>query len=92
MIYPSTRVLENLTRVLHKCEEVNLVLNWEKCHFMVQEGVVLGHVISSKSIKVDKAKVKVVERLPPPNSVKGCRVFLVIQILSPLYQGLLQNR
>ena len=40
--------LENLTKVLHRCKEVNLVLNWEKCHFMVQEGVVLGHVISAR--------------------------------------------
>jgi len=53
--------LENLTRVLHRCEEVNLVLNWEKCHFMVQEGVVLGHVISARGIEVDRAKVEVIE-------------------------------
>ena len=63
--------LENLTRVLHRCEEVNLVLNWEKRHFMVQEGVVLGHVISSRGIEVDNAKVEVIERLPPPTSLKG---------------------
>ena len=35
--------LENLRSVLVRCEETNLVLNWEKCHFMVQEGIVHGH-------------------------------------------------
>jgi len=68
--------LENLTKVLHRCEEVNLVLNWEKCHFMVQEGVILGHVISTRGIEVDKAKIEVIERLPPPTLIKGVRSFL----------------
>jgi len=49
--------LENLDTVLKRCVETNLVLNWEKCHFMVKEGIVLGHRISSKGIEVDKAKV-----------------------------------
>ena len=39
--------LENLEQVLTRCEETNLVLNWEKCHFMVEEGIVLGHKISA---------------------------------------------
>ena len=68
--------LNNLEQVLHKCKEVSLVLNWEKCHFMVQEGVVLGHVVSHRGIEVDRAKVEVVERLPPPTPVKGVRSFL----------------
>ncbi|XP_022873478.1 uncharacterized protein LOC111392376 [Olea europaea var. sylvestris] len=62
--------------VLKRCEETNLVLNWEKCHFMVQEGIVLGHRISRKGIEVDKAKIQVIEKLPPPTSVKGIRSFL----------------
>ena len=45
--------LENLRSVLVRCEETNLVLNWEKCHFMVQEGIVLGHRISARGIEVD---------------------------------------
>jgi len=68
--------LENLTKVLHRCEEVNLVLNWKKCHFMVQDGVVLGHVISARGMEVDKAKIEVIARLPPSTSVKGVRSFL----------------
>ena len=68
--------LENLRSVLVRCEETNLVLNWGKCHFMVQEGIVLGHRISVRRIEVDKAKIKAIEKLPPPSSVKGIRRFL----------------
>ncbi|CAJ2666550.1 unnamed protein product [Trifolium pratense] len=68
--------LKNLDTVLKRCVEINLVLNWEKCHFMVTEGIVLGHKISSKGIEVDKAKVEVIEKLPPPVNVKGIRSFL----------------
>ena len=68
--------LHNLSKVLKRCEEVNLVLNWEKCHFMVNEGVVLGHLISERGIQVDKAKIEVIEKLPPPVNVKGVRSFL----------------
>ena len=70
------RCLTNLSEVLKRCEDCNLVLNWEKCHFMVKEGIVLGHRISEKGIEVDRAKVEVIERLPPPISVKGVSSFL----------------
>ncbi|KAA3466524.1 reverse transcriptase-like protein [Gossypium australe] len=66
----------NLELVLQHCEETNLVSNWEKCHFMVREGIVLGHKVSHKGIEVDKAKIEVIEKLPPPTSVKGIRSFL----------------
>ena len=39
--------LHNLGTVLHRCQDKNLALNWEKCHFMVTEGIVLGHMISA---------------------------------------------
>ena len=64
------RCLTNLTEVLKGCEDYNLVLNWENCHFMVKDGIVLGHRISEKGIEVDRAKVEVIERLSPPISVK----------------------
>ncbi|GJW44463.1 reverse transcriptase domain-containing protein [Tanacetum coccineum] len=51
--------LANLDRMLARCEETNLVLNWEKCHFMVKEGIVLGHKISGAGIEVDRAKIDV---------------------------------
>ncbi|KAL0291435.1 UNVERIFIED_CONTAM: Retrovirus-related Pol polyprotein from transposon opus [Sesamum radiatum] len=59
-----------------RCEETNLVLNWEKCHFMVKEGIVLGHKVSYRGIEVDKAKVDLIAKLPPPQSVKEVRGFL----------------
>jgi hypothetical protein len=62
--------------VLRRCQEADLVLNWEKCHFMVIEGIVLGHKISEKGIEVDKEKIKVIEQLSPPTNVKGIRSFL----------------
>jgi hypothetical protein len=68
--------LNNLNAVLKRCISINLVLNWEKCHFMVKEGIVLGHKISSKGIQVDQAKIEVIKDLPPPVNVKGVRSFL----------------
>ncbi|XP_056853224.1 uncharacterized protein LOC130502448 [Raphanus sativus] len=68
--------LSNLCRVLQRCEDTNLVLNWEKCHFMVKEGIVLGHKISERGIEVDKAKIEVMVSLPPPKTVKDIRSFL----------------
>ena len=68
--------LDNLDKVLTRCEENHLVLNWEKCHFMVQEGIVLGHKISKKGIEVDRAKVEVIANLPPPKTVRAVRSFL----------------
>jgi hypothetical protein len=68
--------LYHLTLVLVRCKEKNLVLNWEKCHFMVQQGIVLGHVISRRGIEVDKAKVDLISNLPPPRTVKEVRSFL----------------
>ncbi|XP_062100277.1 uncharacterized protein LOC133806169 [Humulus lupulus] len=68
--------LENLELVLKKCEECNQVLNWEKCHFMVNEGIVLGRKISSRGIEVDRTKISTIENIPPPVPVKGVRSFL----------------
>ncbi|XP_016206626.1 uncharacterized protein LOC107647002 [Arachis ipaensis] len=68
--------LKHLSLVLKRCQESNLVLNWEKCHFMVTECIVLGHRISSIRYEVDRAKVEVIEKLPPPTNVKAIRSFL----------------
>ena len=68
--------LENPGHALIRCEETNLVLNWEKCHFMVKEGIILGNRISERENEVDKAKIETIEKLPPPSSVKGIRNFL----------------
>lgn len=58
--------LHNLSKVLERCVEKSLVLSWEKSHFMVQEGIVLGHVVSKRGIELDKAKVDLISKLPPP--------------------------
>nr|GEX65002.1 hypothetical protein [Tanacetum cinerariifolium] len=63
-------------KMLKRCEDTNLCLNWEKSHFMVKERIVLGHKISKEGIEVDKAKVDVITRLPHPTTVKGIRSFL----------------
>jgi hypothetical protein len=68
--------LANLDKVLRHYQEVDLVLNWEKCHFMVKEGIVLGHKISEKGIEVDKVKIEVIEQLSLPTNVKGIHSFL----------------
>ncbi|GKC65645.1 reverse transcriptase domain-containing protein [Tanacetum coccineum] len=68
--------LSHLDKMLKRCEDTNLCLNWEKSHFMVKEGIVLGHKISKNGIEVDKAKVDVIAKLPHPTTVKGIQSFL----------------
>ena len=53
-----------------------MTLNWEKCHSMVKKGIILGHVISSDGIEVDKAKIDLIANLPPLTCVKDVRSFL----------------
>nr|GEX96620.1 reverse transcriptase domain-containing protein [Tanacetum cinerariifolium] len=68
--------LTNLDKMLNRCEETNLVLNWEKCHFICREDIVLGHKILKSGIEVDRAKVDVITKLPHPTTVKGVKSFL----------------
>ncbi|KAM1157128.1 hypothetical protein ACFX2B_027542 [Malus domestica] len=68
--------LDNLTIILKRCVETNLVLNWKKCHFMVRQGIVLGHIVSEIGIEVDKSKIDLVRYLPSPTSVREVRSFL----------------
>nr|GEY21831.1 reverse transcriptase domain-containing protein [Tanacetum cinerariifolium] len=63
--------LSHLDKTLKHCEDTNICLNWEKSHFMVKKGIVLGHKISKNGIEVDKAKVDVIAKLPHPTTVKG---------------------
>ena len=79
--------LINLETVLHRCIEKNLVLNWEKCHFMVNQGIVLGHIISKNGIEVDKAKIEMISKLPSPTNVKIVRFIKDFsKIAKPLYK------
>ena len=68
--------LDHLTQILDVCVKKRLVLSWEKSHFMVREGIVLGHLVSSKGLEVDKAKVEVIQDLALPTSIRELRSFL----------------
>ncbi|CAM8959439.1 unnamed protein product [Rhodiola kirilowii] len=68
--------LGNLSTVLERCISMNLVLNYEKCHFMVTHGVVLGHIVSKEGVEVDKAKIDVIMTLPYPSTVRDIKSFL----------------
>nr|XP_009610619.1 uncharacterized protein LOC104104279 [Nicotiana tomentosiformis] len=68
--------LKNFELVLERCEATHLVLNWEKCHFMVKEGIVMGYKVTAHGIEVDRAMIDVIARLPPPTSVKSIKSFL----------------
>ncbi|GKD40680.1 reverse transcriptase domain-containing protein [Tanacetum coccineum] len=83
--------LSHLDKMLKRCEDTNLVLNWERCPFMVKEGIILGHKISKSGIKVDKAKVDVIAKLPHPTSVKGVRSFLGAENLAADHLSRLEN-
>ena len=95
--------LINLETVLHRCIEKNLVLNWEKCHFMVNKGIVLGHIISKKGMEVDKVKIEMISKLPSPTNVKTLKQLLghvgfykrfimdFSKIAKPLYKLLEKN-
>ena len=56
--------------------ESHLILNWEKCHFKVTQGIVLGHIVSNKGIEVDKAKIELIQHLITPKNIKEVRSFL----------------
>ncbi|CAM8951622.1 unnamed protein product [Rhodiola kirilowii] len=77
-IYSNTfdACLDNLSTVLARCVSMNLVLNYEKCHFMVTHGVVLGHVVSQEGIEVDKSKIELIMTLPYPSTVRDIQSFL----------------
>nr|GEW86791.1 reverse transcriptase domain-containing protein [Tanacetum cinerariifolium] len=75
--------ISRVDKMLQRCEDTNLCLNWDNSHFMVKEGIVLGHKISKNEIEVDKAKVNVIAKLPHPTTVKEYSV----HFLRRLYQS-----
>ncbi|GJU27103.1 reverse transcriptase domain-containing protein [Tanacetum coccineum] len=64
------KCLNNLDKMLKRCKDAHLVLNWEKCHFMVKEGILLGYKVSGAGLEVDKAQIDVISKLPPPTNIK----------------------
>nr|GEV09820.1 reverse transcriptase domain-containing protein [Tanacetum cinerariifolium] len=73
--------LNNLDKMLQRCKDAHLVLNWEKCHFMVKEGIVLGHKVSSVGLEVDNAKINVISKLPPSTNIKDFANYLVSDVI-----------
>ena len=71
-----THCFNNLNTVLEICQDKNMLLNWEKCQFMVHEGIVLGHLISKEDLEVDKENIFSIESLVLLMNVKGVRSFL----------------
>ncbi|GKE94309.1 hypothetical protein Tco_1579164 [Tanacetum coccineum] len=67
--------IHNLDKMLQRCKDENLVFNWEKCHFMVKEGIVLRHKVSGAGLEVDKAKIDVISKLSPLQMSKTLEVF-----------------
>nr|GEV73215.1 reverse transcriptase domain-containing protein [Tanacetum cinerariifolium] len=75
--------LTNLDKMLKRCEDTNLVLDWEKCHFMCKEGIVLGHKISKSRIEADRAKIDVIAKLHHPTTVKARPVTHLLEKETP---------
>jgi len=78
MVYGDSfdKCLESLSLLLKRYIETNLVLNYEKCYFMVEKGIVLEHVVSSRGLEIDKAKIDVISSLPYPSCVREVHSFL----------------
>ncbi|GKC05497.1 reverse transcriptase domain-containing protein [Tanacetum coccineum] len=76
------KCLNNLDKMLHHCKDAHLVLNWEKCHFMVKEGIVLGHKVSGAGLEFDRAKIDVISKLPPLLISKVLEVFLDMPVFT----------
>ncbi|GJS28874.1 reverse transcriptase domain-containing protein [Tanacetum coccineum] len=84
--------LSRLDKMLQRCEDTNLCLNWEKSHFMVKEGIVLGHKISKNGIEVDKAKVDVIDKFSSATTRQGGSEFSwACQFLPTFHTRLLKN-
>ena len=84
--------LKILETILQRCQDKSLALNWEKCHFMVIEGIVLGHKIYTAGLEIDQAKVYIIKTLLPPTTVKGIISFLGhAKFYKRFYKGLLKN-
>ena len=72
--------LYNRTKVLLRCRQSNLVLNWEQCCFMEREGKVFGHKVLEKGIEIDRTNINVIENLPIPLDIKNLKKFWDMQV------------
>jgi hypothetical protein len=78
IVYVNTfkEAIENLEKILIRCQEANLAFSHEKCKMMLTDRIVLGHYVSSTGIKVDLEKIEVISKIPPPQTQKEVRSFL----------------
>lgn len=95
--------LANLDKVLAMYVKVKLVLDWEKCQFMVKKGIILGHLVSAIEIEVYRDKIEVIENFQPPKIIREVQSFLehasfyrrfmkdVFKITKPLTGLLMKN-
>nr|GFA20969.1 reverse transcriptase domain-containing protein [Tanacetum cinerariifolium] len=84
--------LSRLDKMLQRCEDTNLSLNWEKSHFMVKEGIVLGHQIFKNGIEVDKAKIDVIAKLPHLTTVKEKEMLAIVYAFKKFRSYLIMNK
>jgi len=80
-----------ISRVLERCEETNLVLNFEKCHFMVEQGIVLGHVVSRNVISVAHAKIDIISNFLPLFYERGLIFSWTFRVLQEVHLRLQQD-
>ena len=84
--------LDNLRLILLRCIETNLVLNWKKCHFIVEHRIILGHIVSSKGIEIDRAKINIISSFTLPRECVGCALFSwTCRFLLKVYQAFFKN-
>ncbi|GKA54048.1 hypothetical protein Tco_0752997, partial [Tanacetum coccineum] len=76
------KCLNNLDKMLQRCKDAHLVLNWKKCHFMVKEEIVLGHKVFGAGLEVNKAKIDVISKLPPLRISKVLEAFLDMPVFT----------
>ena len=80
--------LRNLDRVLQRCEQTNLVLNWEKCHFMVNEGIAFGYKFLNEVLRQIKLKLMQSRKW---HVLKILKVFVVSSVMLVSIGGLLKT-
>ncbi|XP_015762141.1 PREDICTED: uncharacterized protein LOC107341253 [Acropora digitifera] len=68
--------LTHLEEVFRRLRDANVKLNPEKCSFVKQRIVYLGHVVTTEGIFPDPSKVEVVKNFPTPASLKELKSFL----------------
>ena len=70
--------LENLQEVFRRLRAANLRLNPEKCDFCKKSLKYLGHVVTDEGIRTDPDKIRAIQEIPAPTTIRALRRFLGI--------------